>query len=263
MLAWSTFAHFNMGLSALPPLRTAPTTWGDNTLPLIGLGMFSLVFKLGDDRVLKIPKTYPEEGDPYIAHTNETNIHALTNEANVYRRLGQHEGILQYFRITEYSIELAFANQGDLMKYMEKNPPPTEKARVEWIRCLAEAFAYVHSRRVVVDDIHTGNILVHNDSPKLSDFNQSFLLPLDTDMECFSANGTNPEIEIFHLGCVFYSVAVWSKFKFDYFDHKRWPHPDELPNTDGILGGMIIRRCWMRGYASMELLRKDVEVSLH
>jgi serine/threonine protein kinase len=143
------------------------------------------VFKLGDDRVLKIPKTSPEEGDADVAYTNEANIGALTNEANVYRRLGQHEGILQCFQIAEHSIELAFANQGDLMKYTEKNDPPTEQVRIEWIQCLARTFAYVHSRRVVVDGIHTGNILIHNMSPKLSDFNQSFLLPLDTDMECF------------------------------------------------------------------------------
>ncbi|OJD24851.1 serine/threonine protein kinase [Blastomyces percursus] len=251
-----------MEISAPPALRTAPSTWGKNTLPLIGLGMSSLVFKLGDDRVLKRPKTYPEDGDLDTAYTNQTNIDALTNEADIYRRLGQHEGILQCFQITEHSIELAFANQGDLMKYMENNAQPTEKVRAEWIRCLADAFAYVHSRRVVVDDIHTANILIHNNRPKLSDFNQSFLLPLDTDMEHFSANDTNPEIEILHLGCVFYSIAVWSKFKYDYFDHQRWPNEDELPNTDGILGGMIIRKCWTRGYGSMELLRKDVEASL-
>ncbi|WEW60253.1 hypothetical protein PRK78_005738 [Emydomyces testavorans] len=251
-----------MKVSALPALRTAPISWGENTLPLVGLGMSSLVFKLGDDRVLKIPKTYPEEGNPNTAYTNETNINALANEANIYRRLGQHEGILQCFQITEHSIELAFANQGDLMKYMEKNPQPTEKVRVEWIRCLADAFAYVHSQRVVVDDIHLGNILVHNNRLQLSDFNQSFLLPLDTNMEHFSANDTNSGIEILHLGCIFFSIATWSKFKYDYFEHKCWPNPDELPNTDGILGGTIIRKCWTRGYSSMELLKKDVEALL-
>lgn len=247
--------------TALPALRTAPVTWG-NTLPLIGIGMFSLVFKLGDDRVIKIPKTYPEEGDPYTAYTNETNIEVLTNEAAIYRRLGQHEGILRCFQITEHSIELAFANQGDLMKYMDNNAQPTKEVQAAWIQCLADSFAYAHSCRVVVDDIHMGNILIHNNCPKLSDFNQSFLLPLDTNMECFSISGTNPEIEIFHLGCVLYSIVVWSKFKHDYFDYENWPNPDDLPNTDGILGGTIIRKCWTRGYSSMELLRKDVEASL-
>ncbi|PGG97286.1 serine/threonine protein kinase [Helicocarpus griseus UAMH5409] len=251
-----------MDASAAPALRTAPTTWGPNTLELVGLGMSSLVFKLGDDRVLKRPKTYPEEGNPNTAYTNETNIDALKNEANVYRRLGYHEGILQCYHITDYSIELAFANQGDLMKYMERNAKPAEKVRVDWIRRLADVFTYAHSRRVVVDDIHTANILIHNNCPKLSDFNQSFLLPLETDMEHFSANDTNAGIEVLHLGCIFYSIAVWLKFKYDYFDQNRWPDPEELPNTDGILGGKIIRKCWTRGSASMESLRKDVEASL-
>ncbi|KAK2801257.1 hypothetical protein FQN50_007817 [Emmonsiellopsis sp. PD_5] len=251
-----------METHAPPPLRTDPSTWGRNNLPLIGIGTFSFVFQLGDNRVLKRPKTYPEEGKPNTAHMNETSIDALTNEASVYRRLGQHEGILQCFQITEHSIELSFANQGDLLKYMKTNPPPTEKVRAEWIRSLADAFAYVHSRRVIVDDIHTQNILVHNGCLKLSDFNLSFLLPLDTDMENYSVHDTNPQIEILHLGCVFHSIAAWSEFRYDYFDQKRFPNLDELPSTEGILGGMIIRKCWMGGYASMELLRKDVAASL-
>lgn len=226
--------------------------------------MFSLVFKRGDDRVLKIPKTYPEDGNPDTAYTNEVNIDALNNEASIYRRLGQHEGILQCIQIVDrYSIELAFANQGDLMKYMEENAQPTEEVRAEWIRRLADSFAYVHSRRVVVDDIHTGNILIHNDRLRLSDFNQSFLLPLDTDMGRFCANGTNPKIEILHLGCVFYSIAVWSRFKYDYFEHNRWPNPTSFP-AQMVYSGEILSESAGRGgrYASMDLLRKSVEALL-
>ncbi|KKZ63261.1 hypothetical protein EMCG_02381 [[Emmonsia] crescens] len=252
-----------MDVSTIPALRTASVTWAKNALPVIGVGMSSLVFKLGDDRVLKRPKTYPEEGNPNIAYTNETNIDALTKEAKIYKRLEQHKGILQCFQNTKYSIELALANQGDLMKYMKINAQPTEKVRAGWIRRLADTSTYVHSRRVIVDDIHTGNILIHNNCPKLSDFNQSILLPLDTDMEHhFSDYDTNAKIEILHLGCVLYSIAVWSNFRYNYFDQNRWPSADELPKTDGILGGMIIRKCWTRGYASMELLRRDVEASL-
>ncbi|KAK2740586.1 hypothetical protein FQN55_008795 [Onygenales sp. PD_40] len=179
---------------------------------------------------------------------NETSIEALTDEANVYRQVGQHEGILQCFQITEHSIKLSFANQGDLMNYMKTKPPPMEKVRAEWIQSLADAFAYVHSCRVIVDDIHTQNILIHNNSPKLSDFNMSFLLPLDTDMENFSTHDTNPQIEILHLGCVFYSIAAWSEFRYDYFNDKHFPNPDELPSMNGIISGMIIRKCWMGEY---------------
>lgn len=148
------------------------------------------------------------------------------------------------------------------MKYMENNAQPTEEVQIEWSRSLAASFAYAHARRVVVDDTHNGNILIHNGHPKLADFNQSFLMPLDTDMERFSANGTNSDIEILHLGCVFYSIVIWSKFKYDDFDYERWPNPTDLPSTDGILAGPVIRKCWTRGYANMESLREDVEISL-
>ncbi|PGH29535.1 serine/threonine protein kinase [[Emmonsia] crescens] len=248
-----------MDVSSLPPLRTDPIIRSRN---LLGVGSMGFVFKSGDDRVLKRPATYAEKGNFEMAYINDLSIEALADEAHIYRRLGQHVGIIQYFGIAEHTIELAFANQGDLWKYMEQNPRPTDKVVVEWIRCLADAFAYVHSHRVVVDDIDLRNILIHNNRPKLSDFNQSFLLPLDTDMEHFSIYDINAHIEILHLGCLFYSISTWSKFKYDYFDDNRFPNLDELPDTDGIISGMIIRKCWTRGYANMELLRKDVEGSL-
>ncbi|KKZ65831.1 hypothetical protein EMCG_01216 [[Emmonsia] crescens] len=106
-----------------------------------------------------------------MAYINDMSIEALADEANIYRRLGQHVGIIQDFGIAEHTIELAFANQGDLWKYMERNPRPTDKVVVEWIQCLADVFTYIHSHRVVVNDIDLQNILIHNNHLKLSDLN--------------------------------------------------------------------------------------------
>ncbi|OJD11267.1 hypothetical protein AJ78_07932 [Emergomyces pasteurianus Ep9510] len=115
-----------MVTSEAPALHTAPVTWGINMLPLIGIGMFSLVFSLGDESGFQTPKTYPEDGEADTAYTKETNIEALTNEATFYRRLGVHYGILRCYGVTEYSMALAFANQCDLMKYMQNNTPSSE-----------------------------------------------------------------------------------------------------------------------------------------
>lgn len=239
-----------------------PITFGDNSMPILGLGRFGCVFKSVEGRVVKKPKTYPEVNDPDVACINEANVICFRNEANVYKRLGRHKGILQYFRISEYSIELAFANQGDLFIYMRENSQPTEAIRFEWIRSLADTFAYVHSCRVVIEDINLKNILVHNNCLKLIDFGNSSLLPMDTDMEQFCVEDITPELEIFHLGCVFYSIAVWSEFEYNCFEHNCLPKSGQLPNTDGIFGEVIITKCWTGGYASMEDLRKDVEALL-
>jgi serine/threonine protein kinase len=120
-------------------------------------------------------------------------------------------------------IELAFANQGDLSTYMQTKPPPPHEVRAKWIKLLVDTFSYVHARRIVVRDITLRNILVLDNSLKLSDFGETFLLSLETDMGRFCINGTTPKIEILHVGFILYSIIVWQELKYDYFYTERWP----------------------------------------
>lgn len=145
-----------------------------------------------------------------------------------------------------------------IWRYIRTNPSPSRELRARWIRPLVDAFSYVRSCRVVVHDVALRNILVHNDFLKLCDFGGSSLLPLYTNMEHFYVSGTAPQIEILYVGCVFYSVAVWQVFEYDYDENERFPKVDELPVTEGVLVGNIVNKCWNGEYASMEALRRDV-----
>jgi serine/threonine protein kinase len=227
---------------------------------LVGNGTFGYVWRIAEDRVMKEPKIYPET-DPDIAYTNMTRRAQILNEKAVYERLGSHDGIIQCFKALDEWIELAFANQGDLSTYIQTNSLPCQEFRVKWIQLLVDIFSYAHARRVVIQDVALRNILVHDNSLKLCDFGQSSLLPLDTDMERFCANDTTPQIEILHLGCILYSLAVWREFKYNYYDTERWPEAGELPATDNILCANIIKKCWNGEYASMEALQKDIHAS--
>ena len=121
-----------------------------------------------------------------------------------------------------------------------------------------DSFSYAHARRVVVQDVALRNILAHENSLKLSDFGDTFPLPLDTDMERFCVNDTTPQIEILHLGCILYSIAVWQELTYNYFHTERWPVAGKLPATDDILFASIIKKCWNGEYTSMEALQKDI-----
>ncbi|PGH01686.1 serine/threonine protein kinase [Helicocarpus griseus UAMH5409] len=225
--------------------------------PLIGMGSYADVVQIAKDRVLKRPKIYPEN-DPDLAYSNFMNREEMRNEKAVYERLGSHEGIIHCYKALDDSIELAYANQGDLEKYMQKNPSPPQETKENWIRSLVDTFSYVHSCRVVHQDIALRNILLHNNSPKLCDFGESSILPLDADMERFCDCDTTPQVEMLYLGYVLYSILVWKELKYDYFENMCFPKPEELPETDGIVYGAIIRKCWAGEYASMEALRNDV-----
>lgn len=248
-----------------PPLMPIARVASTNTNParnhrigqLVGNGSFGFVWRIAEDRVRKEPKIHPETTSER-AYSNMVNRAEILNEKAVYKRLGSHDGIIQCFEALDESIELAFANQGDLSTYMETHPLPSRKFRAKWIQLLVDAFSHAHARRVVVQDIALRNILVQENCPKLSDFGESFLLPLDSDMERFCVNDTTPQIEILHLGCILYSIAAWREFKFNYFDKECWPEAGELPVTDNIFFASIITKCWSGEYASMESLQKDV-----
>jgi serine/threonine protein kinase len=141
---------------------------------------------------------------------------------------------------------------------MQTYPLPSSQFRANWIQLLVDTFSYAHARRVVIQDVALRNILVQDNSLKLSDFGESFLLPLDTNMAQFCVNDTTAQIEILHLGCILYSIAAWREFRYNYFDTERWPAAGGLPITDGILFASVIRKCWNGEYASLEELQKDV-----
>lgn len=224
---------------------------------LAGNGTFGYVWRIADDRVRKEPKIWPET-DPDTACVNMTRRFEIQNEISNYERLGKHDGIIECLDLQKESIELAFANQGDLSSYIKSQPVPTEAFRVKWIQSLVDSFSYVHSRRVVVQDIALRNVLVHNGSLKLCDFGQSTLLPMDTDMANFCANDTTPKIEILQLGCMLYSIAVWQELKYDYYDTQCWPGVADLPSTADVLLSSVIEKCFRGEFASMEALQDCV-----
>jgi serine/threonine protein kinase len=153
---------------------------------LAGNGSFGFVWPVAEDRVLKEPKIYSEDSAGLV-YSNMVNRTEILNEKAVYGRLGSHHGIIQCFKTSDQSIQLAFANQGDLSTYIQTYSLPSPQFRANWIRLLVDTFSHAHARRVVIQDVALRNILVHDNSLKLSDIGESFLLPLDTNMAEFSS----------------------------------------------------------------------------
>lgn len=56
-----------------------------------------------------------------VEYMNDINQQTLDNEAQVFQRLGNHEGIINHFRTSQYGIELALA-QENLESYLETYP---------------------------------------------------------------------------------------------------------------------------------------------
>lgn len=219
--------------------------------------MTGIVYVIGEDRVVKKAKQsrLPNAGD--AAYMNEINQKTLENEIQVFKRLGNWEGIIPHFTISQYGIELARA-QADLETYIENSPEREDTLKVEWILSLIKAFSYIHSCKVFVDDIALRNVLIIDEQLKVADFGQSILLPLDSDIASANANDLNVRIEILHLGWILYSIASWRVHKYYFFDENPdlcWP--TSLPNVDDVFFGKIIKKCWLGEYASMDHVKTE------
>lgn len=80
-----------------------------------------------------------------VEYMNDINQQTLDNEAQVFQRLGNHEGIITHFRTSQYGIELALA-QENLESYLETYPERDDSVKISWIWCLINTFAHVHTQ---------------------------------------------------------------------------------------------------------------------
>ena len=212
------------------------------------------------DTALKLPLKYglvgpdgsfTEEDDG----TTEISYECLHREKKIYQRLDHHDDIVSCLDISGVGIRPALMEEGDLQNYLQKHKQPDQSRQLAWFRAMARALVHIHDRCVLAADVATRNFLLSADlSVKLSDFNQSTILPLDTDMEIADDYGYSIYTDIGQLGTVFYTVATGQACEFDLFKglpfepaNALWPRREDLPSTENVWIGPIIERCWVKG----------------
>jgi Protein tyrosine and serine/threonine kinase len=152
-------------------------------------------------------------------------------------------------------IRLALMEKGDLQNHLNKHKQPDQSRQLACFQAMARALVHVQNRHVLVADITTRSFLLSADpSVQLSDFNQSTVLPLDTDMELVDGCGYSIYTDIGQLGTVFYTVATGQACEFDLFKDLPyesaddvWPRTEDLPSTENVWIGPMIERCWRKG----------------
>ncbi len=233
---------------------------------VLGHGTTAVTVRDGDT-ALKLPLTYGAVG-PDGAYTRKLEGTAadsyeyLRREKDVYGRLGSHEDIISCLDLSGVGIRLELMEKGNLQEYLQKHEPPDPSRQLTWFRAMARALAHAHDRRVLVADIATRNFLVSADlEVKLSDFNQSTILSLDTDMETADDFGYSIYTDIGQLGAVFYTVATGLSCGFDLFKDLPyeptdaiWPQRSDLPSTENIWIASIIERCWTKSFRNVNEL---------
>ncbi|KAI9848536.1 MAG: hypothetical protein M1837_007205 [Sclerophora amabilis] len=241
----------------------------------LGCGTTGLVLHQGT-HALKIPKVRDTSGLARAQaedqeYVNYTNRELLENEKAVYRRVGRCRGIATCVKVSEEGILLEYLRRGELEDYLEHEPEPNPAVKARWISSVIDTVAHFHRARVLIHDIALRNLLIADDnddddddnedeaSLKMIDFGQSCIFPPDLDIRMANENGMTAQVDIFHLGCVIYSIAAWRKFECNLFllDCQR-PRLQELPPLDGlVLCREMVENCWSGQYQTMDDLGQD------
>lgn len=90
-----------------------------------------------------------------------------------------------------------------------------------WIRLLVETFYHIYSRKVLHQDVKLNNILINNNIPKVIDFANGAIFPIEADMELICAHDPLSRIDLLGIGCIMYSIGAWQDFEYDYFENNR------------------------------------------
>ncbi|KAL9108018.1 MAG: hypothetical protein Q9227_007123 [Pyrenula ochraceoflavens] len=255
-------------------------------IDVIGVGCTGAVIRKGD-YVVKIPHisvVYERNGKPMPADTFDPpkNIHyalieCLEREKAIYRRLGEHPGLVRCHNLlsTHPSLEMDFLANGDLNRYLGRNKPE-RKQKLSWLCEIADTLTHIHEKRVIVSDIHLQNIMLDDNlAAKFIDFSEASLMPPDCDLKCCDEAGSSFMFDVGGFGAMMFEMITGKNCKFEIYQNygdpenpTNGPKRCDLPSTKEVWLGHIIEKCWTEGAmtakelaAELDKERKDLETS--
>lgn len=228
---------------------------------IIGYGRECIVLRHGTDRALKIPSiqsTRAEDGSWSEPVPHYDSAYYMACEQKAYERLYGVQGIAEYFGLESGGIAMKYYPKGSLEKCLSDSD---ESTRLKWMVEATKIIRNCHEARVLLFDIAMRNFVVSDDMTlRAIDFAAADVLPYGTDMVTADRDGMTVQVDLFHLGCIIYSLATGTKYQADCWSMASWPI--EFPSTENVTAGHVIRGCWEARYSSAQEMLEELEPSL-
>ena len=230
-------------------------------------GSSGVVYKYSADKVIKRPH----------GTTDSRRDHDIEQE--IYTHLKFHPRLVHVFTLSKGAITMERLKEPLVVRLMdlrEDARAPTRLEILRWAAQIAEGLQYIHSKGVLQADIGSQNLMLDiNDNLKFIDFAGSSI----DDKESFICSGVHyqapkqagqaeyqPTVgsEIFAMGSLLYEISTTSKPYHDRTEDaiEDLYAQDLYPQTDELMLGNIIQRCWMQQYVNAAEVLDDINVVL-
>lgn len=150
---------------------------------IIGIGRTGVVLKAGTRvikiaKVQKLPRSCVQDFATIQEASNDRNCQYILTEKEVYRRLGNHRSIAQFFDFgSQLQLELEFI-EGDILALFIWTRAEVSKAKkIEMILLLVDSLVHFHGRMVAHNDFTVNNVVVHASGIKVLDFGHARYYP--------------------------------------------------------------------------------------
>jgi serine/threonine protein kinase len=230
---------------------------------IINIGGHSRIEKVSHTVVAKISTSLEDRGSA---------IELLYIESIIYQRLGPHPCITRFLAFNDGRIYLELLQcslQERLCQMNRSENNPTAVQLLRWSSQISRAFEHIHSQRVFQVDISLRNMLLDwDDNVKLSGFGGSsidgsgpLVLPaVSYEHPLYRASTPTIDSELFAIGSAFYEMETLHSpyYDLDAYEIGNLYLQTIFPNTESLILGESIRKCWTVVYENASQVLEDI-----